>query len=404
MYRSGRAAKRSHLPLVDNRRIMKQYKYLFKKCTEDEIIRQAYKNLRKGKTKREAIRHIDANLDEYVEKMQVIIKNSHPGAKYPELGFFPPKKRKLRAIKEGGKTRMICMPSIIEQWVHHIIVLVFGPIVERHSYAFSCGSMPGRGAHYGMRHIKKAIRDGGKNLKYYIKIDIRHFYATIRHDELVKVLRQRIKDEWFIALIMRCLLGFKKGLPLGFYISQWLANYFLEELDFVIARTPGVTAHTRYVDDMIVYVSNKKKAHKLLSIIARFLGRKRRLKLKRNYQIVRFDYVKKNGDRIGRPLDVMGFVFYRDRIIMRKRIMLRATRTARRVADAKSTGRKIPIKQARRVISLLGWFKHTDSYDCYLKHIKPFLSVKRIKSQISIYSKVRCNHDRLDTGTFSTAA
>lgn len=403
MYRSGRAAKRSHLPLVDNRRIMKQYKYLFRQCVEEKTIRQAYANLRKGKTKREVIKHIDVHLDEYVQKMKIMLKNSHPGAEHSELGFTPPKKRKPRVIFENGKERTLYMPGIIEQWVHHIIITVFGPIVQRHSYTLSCGSMPNRGPHYGMRRIKKAVQNG-KGMKYYIKIDIRHFYANIKHEILKKVLKQRIKDEWFIDLIMRCLSGFKKGLPLGFYISQWLANYFLEELDFLIAKAPGVTIYTRYADDMTVFLPNKKRAHKLLNDIMQYLGKERRLKLKNNYQIVRFDYTKKNGKRIGRPLDFMGFVFYRDRIVMRKRTMIKAARIARKIADAKSNGRKTPIKNARAVVSLLGWFKHTNSYDCYLNHIKPFLSVKRIKSQISIYSKVRCNHDRLDAGTFSTAA
>jgi RNA-directed DNA polymerase len=254
-----------------------------------------------------------------------------------------------------------------------------------------------------MRQIKKVVQSG-EGIKYYIKIDIRHFYANIKHDVLKKVLRQRIKDEWFIGLIMRCLQGFKKGLPLGFYISQWLANYFLEELDFLIAKEPDVTMYMRYADDMTVFIQNKKRAHELLTSIMRYLGKERRLKLKNNYQVIRFDYTKKNGKRIGRPLDFMGFVFYRDHIVMRKRTMIKAARISRKIADAKSNGRKTPIKNARAVVSLLGWFKHTDSYDCYLKHIKPFLRVKRIKNQISNYDKVRSNYDRMDARTVGVSA
>ncbi|MGI5912735.1 MAG: hypothetical protein ACOX6E_09230 [Syntrophomonadaceae bacterium] len=145
LYRSGRAAKRLHLSFGDDRRIMKQYKYLFKQCVEEKTIRKAYANLRKGKTKRKAIKHIDAHLDEYIKKMQMMLKNSHPGAEHPELGFMPPKKRKPRVIFENGKERTLYMPGIIEQWVHHIIIIVFGPIVQRHSYTLSCGSMPDRG-------------------------------------------------------------------------------------------------------------------------------------------------------------------------------------------------------------------------------------------------------------------
>ena len=53
---------------------VKQYKYLYRRMLDDEVIRKAYKKLRKGKTKRIEILMIDANLDAEVEGMKRMIE------------------------------------------------------------------------------------------------------------------------------------------------------------------------------------------------------------------------------------------------------------------------------------------------------------------------------------------
>lgn len=45
---------------------VKQYKYLYRRMLDENIIRKAYKKLRKGKTKRKEIQQIDADLDNEV--------------------------------------------------------------------------------------------------------------------------------------------------------------------------------------------------------------------------------------------------------------------------------------------------------------------------------------------------
>ena len=50
-----------------------------------------------------------------------------------------------------------------------------------------------------------------------------------------------------------------KGIPLGFYISQWLANYILEPLDKFITEKLGLKDFVRYMDDMIFFDNAKKK-------------------------------------------------------------------------------------------------------------------------------------------------
>ena len=238
----------------------KEYKYLYQQMLKDEIIRKAYKKLRKGKTKRKEIIFIDEHLDEEIQKIYDIILNTKPPdveVSHPELAYKP-RKRTPKIIFEHGKQRKIYMPEIHEQWLHHIIILILEPIITATSYPYSCGSFPKRGAHYAKKQIESWLKSELKGTRYFGKMDIRHFYDSIRLDVLMRELSIRIKDEWFLYVIRLCLKGFKRGIPLGLYISQWLANYMLEPLDKLITEGLGLRKLVRYMDDITIFAENKK--------------------------------------------------------------------------------------------------------------------------------------------------
>ena len=381
---------------------MKQYKYLYRKMLDEQTVRKAYKKLRKGKTKRKEIQFIDAHLDDEVAKMIEMIRNTRPGeVEHPELAFVPCK-RTPRFIHEHGKTRRIYMPEIHEQWLHHIIVLILEPIITATAYPYSCGSFPKRGAHYGKRQMERWIRSG-KGIRNFAKIDIRHFYDSIRVSILMRELRIRIKDDWFLCIVELCFEGISKGIPLGFYISQWLANYLLEPLDRLVTEVLGIRKYLRYMDDMTFFAESKKKLHQAIVAIRQFLGRRLRLKLKRNYQVCKFDFAKKTGQRIGRVIDFMGFVFFRSRTVIRKSIMLSATRLAKKMNKNKQKLRGYYRKHIEAMISYMGWFSCTDTYHCYEENIKPQVNIgnlKRIESKL----QRRLNHESMERREMFRAA
>lgn len=362
----------------------KQYKYLYRRMLDEDVIRKAYKKLRKGKTKRAEIKVIDADLDNEVAAMRRMIENTKPPGvpvEHPELAYRP-RKRTPKIITEKGKRRKIYMPEIHEQWLHHIIVLILEPIITATAYPFSCGSFPKRGAHYGKKQVERWIRSG-EGIRYFAKLDIRHFYDNISHRVLMRELRVRIKDDWFLYIIQLCLTGFKKGVPLGFYISQWLANYLLEPLDKFIIETLGLKRTMRYMDDISIFGAAKKGLHQAVQAIRIFLGRRFRLRLKRNFQVCKFDFTTKKGKRIGRPLDYMGFLFFREKTLIRKSIMLAATRLASQLHRAKEAGRGYFSTHIKAMLSYMGWFDCSDTYGCYEEHIKPFVKIGRLKKIVS---------------------
>ena len=94
--------------------------------------------------------------------------------------------------------------------------------------------------------------------------------------------------------------------------------------------------------------------------------------------IARFIYRRKDGTLIGHAIDYMGFVFLRRKTILRKKIMIRATRFAGKLSRTK----KIARRQALSMMSRLGWFKHTDTSIIWATYIEPRVNVNQLKAII----------------------
>lgn len=360
---------------------------------DENIVRLAYKKLRRGKTKRPEIQYIDQNLDIMVEKIIIMLKNTKPEGCFVEdksLAFNPIEKTP-RYRFEHGKWREIYTAPIMEQWVHHIIVLLIEPIVMKSHYIYSCASIPKRGMHSGKKTVNKWFKNF-KKTKYFAKADIRRYYPHLKLKNVFNWLKTIILDEWFMHVLELCYKGLKY-IILGFYPSQWIANWYLQRLDYHIKQKLKISFYIRYADDIVLISSNKRKLHEALKAIKYFLL-KLGLKLKRNYQVCRSYYVK-DGKKIGRALDFMGFQFYRYATVLRKRILLSATRCARKIAKNAYKRKPINIRLVRRMLSYMGWFKHSDTYSCYLIWIKPIISIRRLKRIISKLSR-RSNCDRVE--------
>lgn len=168
-----------------------------------------------------------------------------------------------------------------------------------------------------------------------------------------------------------------------------MSNWYLQVLDHYIKEDLQAAHYVRYMDDMVIFGSNKKKLHRMRKKIAEYLEREG-LELKDNWQVFRFNYVK-DGKHRGRDLDFMGFRFFRDRTILRKSIMLKATRKARKLGKKE----KPTIYDIRQMLSYLGRIDCTDTYGMYLEHIKPFVNIQYMKRRISRYDRRKNNADHI---------
>lgn len=367
---------------------MKTYKNYIEIALSDEIMDESLKDGVSGKTDRPAVQEVISKQDVlkpilqkkiYNKELKPIIHNAH-------------------VINDGFKLkkRIIIQPYFTvnkpEQWIQHIVVKTLKPIFMRGMYEFSCGSIPKRGIHYGKKHLEKFIRNNPKKIKYVLKLDIHHFYESVNIEILKKRFARIIKDDRMLALIYFVLdsnVGIlpdgtviKKGLPIGFYTSQWFANWFLQPFDHFVKEKLKAEFYIRYMDDIVIFGSSKRKLHKIFREIEKYLN-SIDLTIKSNWQVFQFDYIDSNGVRRGRFVDFMGFKFYRDKTTIRKSIFLRACRLARRL----SKKLKISWRDSCQILSYLGWFYPTDTYGAFQKHIKPFISVQKCKSIVSKHSR-----------------
>lgn len=299
------------------------------------------------------------------------------------------------------KQRFILVPTMREQVIHHMVVNVLKPIFMKGMYEHSYGSIPGRGAHMAKARIEKWLKRGDRDMKYCLKMDVKKYFDSIPHDILKAKLAELIHDKAFLDVLCEIVdaTGTDRGIPLGFYTSQWFANWYLTELDHYIKEVLHVKYYVRYMDDMVIFHGNKRQLHEIRRKIEAYLNEKLGLQMKENWQIYLFDYAKPDGSHVGRDLDFMGFRFFRDRTILRKSIMFKATRKARRIA-------KKPWKtvhDCRQMLSYLGWIDCTDTYGMYKKYIKPFVSFQYLKRRVSSYQN-RINKEELQCGMKSKTA
>lgn len=355
---------------------MKSYKHLFDICISESNRRRAIKQAKRTKRVRKMLKNRHISDDELLDRSLEWILN------YRNSKHTPVRIRDGTSQKE----RWIIVPTLEELIVQHCVCRAMEEMFWKGMYSHSYASLPGRGAHKAKKVIEKWIDKDPKNVKYVLKMDIHHFFDSIPHEILKAKLAKKIHDDQMLDLLFKIIDVVDAGIPLGFYTSQWLSNWYLQELDHFVKEELHAVYYVRYMDDMIIFGSNKKVLHQIRLAISEYLETNIGLELKDNWQVFRFSYTEKGEDR-GRALDFMGFQFYRNRTVLRKSIMLKGTRKARKIHKKPYQGRKPTVHDCRQMMSYLGWIDCTDTYGMYRKHIKPRINFHMMKRYISRYDK-----------------
>lgn len=171
------------------------------------------------------------------------------------------------------KVRLICAPDLRDRIVHHAICNVLEPIFERRFVHDSYACRRGKGTHKAIQRARDFLRES----RYYLKADVSRFFQTVDHAILQRLIRRVFKDKRLLNLldtiILQSVPGSEagKGLPIGSLTSQFFANFYLSQLDYLIKDTLRWKCYVRYMDDFVVFGDETDSLHILKSEIKRFL-------------------------------------------------------------------------------------------------------------------------------------
>lgn len=258
-----------------------------------------------------------------------------------------------------------------DQYVHHALIQVLQPVMMRGMDPYCCGSIRGRGPHKARQSIERWMEKDPKGTKYMFSGDIHRFYASLKPEVVMARMRRLVKDQKVLDLIWRII---KDGVMIGAYTSQWFANTVLQPLDQLIRQSGLAKHYKRYMDNLDVFGSNKRKLKNLKVLVENWLL-EHELELKDDWQI--FPTVGKT-ERVplapprngyarpkGRMPNAVGYRFGRGFTLPRKHNLLRLKRAIARYRKRRRARKKIMVGTAASIISRLGQIKHCNNYHLY---------------------------------------
>ena len=151
------------------------------------------------------------------------------------------------------KTRMIHAPAFRERVAQHAIFNLCEPIMEKKLVDDCFACRKGKGTHGALNRAQVFAR----RYKWYLKLDVRRFFDSVVHSQLLEMLGRVFKDAHLLKLFAQIIGGYEtergRGLPIGSLASQFFANHYLSQLDRTCKQVLRVPGYLRYMDDFILW-------------------------------------------------------------------------------------------------------------------------------------------------------
>ena len=257
-----------------------RYTNLYCKLVDKALLNVAFDNAAKGKNYQPSVAEAILHKEELVDKLYYMLETeTYKPSAYQVIHKYEPKYREI-----------FVAPFFPERILHHAVMLILIPILEKQFYEHSYSCIKGKGQHKAVIQNHIFV----KNYKYCLKCDISKFYPSINRKILLNIFRKFIKDIKFINLLDKIIfsapgsewealihynikmiglklanettdskrhelfkdlinvkyvsnlstfdnieferLRYETNVPIGNYCSQWFGNLYLTELDNLITN------------------------------------------------------------------------------------------------------------------------------------------------------------------------
>ena len=121
--------------------------------------------------------------------------------------------RRKEIPKDGGKVRVLSIPSIRDRVVQGALKLILEPIFEADFQSGWYGYRPKRTAHQAVKRVAQAIVEYKTRI---IDIDLRAYFDNVKHHILLDKVARRVQDAAVMCLLkMMLTVTGKQGVPQG---------------------------------------------------------------------------------------------------------------------------------------------------------------------------------------------
>lgn len=247
-------------------------------------------------------------------------------ARMKQMGYRPGPVRQVlipKAGKPGAKRPLgICNfeDKIVQKQMQKILESIYDPLFLQCSYGFRAEM----GCHNAIKDLSCYLYR--YDVQAVIDLDIANFFGAISQEEVVNILREKIKDERFIRYIMRMFKagvladgeltvsveGVVQGSPASPTIANIFAHYVLDKwvTEVVKAHCKGRVELFRYADDAVICCQYSEDAARVRSALGKRLAK---YKLKLNEDKTTCVSFSRSGYKQGKAqgaFNFLGFTFY----------------------------------------------------------------------------------------------
>lgn len=249
-------------------------------------------------------------------------------------------------VVKHPKIREVFAANFRDRVIHHLLISYIEPKFERIFIYDSYACRRGKGTHRAVRRLQNFVWEVNRRLPenqhFYIKMDIKSFFASIDRQILYQLIAKKIKKEEILWLSRQIIFHDcvndpppvlhsskklfdslppgkslfhsppGKGLPIGNLTSQFFANVYLNQLDQYIKRVLKIKYYIRYVDDFVIVGHDPAQLRAYQYQIGQFLQQKLQLELHPHKTTLR---------PISDGIDFLGYIVRPHYLLVRKRVI-----------------------------------------------------------------------------------